>query len=826
MRYPRSAVLFTLASFIGVAVSVAPNAVKSVTERPAEPPTALAPAALRASTQAASASFEENRGQHDPRVRFMARGAHFSLFVTASDAVLALPMDERAPTPGASRRGVALRFAMVGASRDAAAAGEGPLARHVNYLKGRDATRWVTGVPTYSRVRQRALRPGVDVVWYASEAGTLEYDVDVAPAVNVATIEFDVEGAERLELTDAGRLRIHTDAGVLEQDRPVAYQEDGGSRVPVESAYDLRGPRRIGFTVGAYDDRRPLVIDPNLSQLAFSTYLGGSDNDSVYDVAVDRARNVYVAGETSSVDFPTTVGSFDVTGGGPTSTDVFVTKLNAAGTTAIYSTYLGGTYSDRQPYLAVDDAGRAHVVGYTNSPDFPVTAGAFDTAFYPSGLTDKAFVAKLTANGAALAYSTFLGGHVPVGTGQPVGAWATDIALDSAGNAFVVGLTESVDFPTTVGAFDSTHNGDRDFFVTKLDPTGASVVYSTFLGGTQPEVDVKIALAGGAAIVAGTTSSADFPVPATAFDPTFSCCGDEDGVVALLNTTGSALVGATFLGGSGLDRIDGVGFGTDGFVYVGGATASADFPTTPNAFDQTLGGTSDGFVAKLLLNLRAVAYATLIGGSGYDVVTALVLQPRQCVPGFPCPPGHVVLVSGDTGSSDLPVSTPTFDATYSGNTDGFVAQLNQTGTAIGFSTFYGGNGREHVFGMTTDAIGNVYICGFKRLDGSGIPIAGDSVFQKAPGGGWGDGFVAKFGTYVVSGRILDVAGQPVPGVTITASQGFSATTQTDAQGFYVLDTPSTGSYRVTPSLNGSTFSPLFRQFTNPQSNRVANFARQ
>ncbi|MGD9905912.1 MAG: SBBP repeat-containing protein [Vicinamibacterales bacterium] len=775
--------------------------------------------ALRGSGR--NVAFEENRGQHDARARFVARGANFSVFVTDRDVTLALPVGTAEPPAAAPERGVALRLAMVGARGDAAPTGEAPLAHRVNYLKGRDPANWVTGARTYGRVRQGNLRPGVDVVWYASDSGTLEYDVVVAPAVDPSTVEFDIDGATGLEVTEAGTLRIHTDAGVVEQDAPTTYQEDGGVRSPVDSGYELRGPARVGFRVGAYDDSRTLVIDPNLSQLAFSTYLGGSDRDSVIDVAVDGARNVYVAGTTTSVDFPTTTGAFDPVGDGvgPASPDVFVTKLNAAGTTAIYSTYLGGSLSDFQPRLAVDAGGRAHVVGDTYSSDFPVTPGAFDTMFYASGFGVKTFVAKLTANGAALEYSTFLGGYMDGGS-----AAGADVAVDVAGNAYVAGVTFSTDFPTTPGAFDTSYNGNSDFFVTKLDPTGANAIYSTFLGGTGVEGGyVSIALAGSAAIVAGETTSYDFPVPATAFDSTFNL--DADGVVALLNTTGSGLIGATYLGGAGSDVIHSVAWGTDGFVYVAGLTASTNFPTTPNAFDQTLGGPLDGFVAKLALTLGTVAYATLLGGSANDAAFALALQPRQCVPGFPCPPGHVVVIGGITTSSDFPVSSPTFDATLSGGTDGFVTLLNQTGTAVGFSTFYGGTSNERLLGVTVDTVGNVFVGGISTLDGNGIPVAGDSVLQKTPGGGASDGFVAKLGTYVVSGRILDRAGQPVPGVTVYATQGFSASTTTDALGFYVLDTPPTGSYRVTPSLPGATFSPSFRQFTNPQSNRVANFTR-
>ncbi|MGE0361997.1 MAG: SBBP repeat-containing protein [Vicinamibacterales bacterium] len=776
--------------------------------------------------QGRQVAFEENRGQHDARARYVARGANFSLFLTDTDAVLAIPAVGGSMSAAGPRRGVALRLAMVGAQEGAAPVGEAPLPHRVNYLKGSDASRWVTGVPTYGRVRQRALRPGVDVVWYASAAGTLEYDVDVAPAADPAAIEFELEGAERLEVTETGGLRIHTGAGVVEQDRPVAYQDGRGVREPVESAYELRGPARVGFRVGAYDDSRTLVIDPNLSQLAFSTYLGGSDLESLWSLAVDKSRNVYVAGVTQSFDFPTTPGSLDPTLDGSHQLDVFVTKLNAAATTAVFSTYLGGTESESRPAIAVDANGRTYVVGTTDSDDYPVTRGAFGTKVHPF---KKAFVTQLTPDGDGLEYSTFLHGPTPApGLGLALSE-ATGVAVDAFGNAYVVGRTTAADFPLSPGAFDTTHNGSYDFFAAALDRTGSHLIFSTLLGGSGDEGEPRVVLAGGAVVVAGSTRSPDYPTTAGALDgtlnggPTGGSPIPADGVITVLNATGSALVASTYLGGSQGDSATAIALGADGHLHVAGTAQSADFPTTAGAFDRTLAGVMDGFVAKLPLTLDALLYSTLIGGTGGDSIGGMALEPPGCPPGVACARPQRVFVTGNTSSVDFPMRA-SFDATFNGGTlDAFVSLVDATGATLAFSTFFGGPSYEYGRAAASDGGGNIVVAGTTR---GSVPAAGDGVFQKLPVGTLENGFIAKFGTHVVSGRILDDAGRPVSGVTVTASIGFAATAITDLHGFYVIDLPTPlAIFRVTPSLSGASFTPAFRQFTGVQSNRVANFTR-
>ncbi len=394
-----------------------------------------------------------------------------------------------------------------------------------------------------------------------------------------------------------------------------------------------------------------LAHQPDQTRLVYLTYLGGSGNDVGFGIAVDTAGNAYVTGYTSSSDFPTTAGALDTTFNG--GYDVFVAKLNAAGSGLVSSTYLGGS-GDYGYGIAVDAAGNAYVTGYTGPSDFPTTAGALDTTF--NGGYYDAFVAKLNAAGSGLVYLTYLGG-----SGNDVGF---GIAVDAAGNAYVTGQTSSSDFPTTAGALDRTLSGseirihydgieglsvdaqgvlhvqtalgeltddapfiyqqiggrqvavagqfkllDADaytFTVTgSYDPARELVIdpdlaWSTYLGGGGNDYGYGIAVdAAGNAYVTGYTSSSDFPTTAGALGTTFNG-GYYDAFVAKLNAAGSGLVYLTYLGGGGNDYGYGIAVDAAGNAYVTGGTCSNDFPTTAGALDRTYnGGSYDAFVAKL-----------------------------------------------------------------------------------------------------------------------------------------------------------------------------------------------------------------------------------
>ena len=609
------------------------------------------PAAPSAVGTSSPLAFVPNRGQLDARVRFSAHAGGASVWLTGTDARFAFAKETR---------GVNLRLRFVGADPDAAIEAARPEPGKVNYLLGNDPGKWHTGLPTYGEVVYHDLWPGIDLV-FRGEYGKLKYELRLEPGADPGQVRLAYRGAERLALGKAGDLRIETALGVLRDSPPASYQVVGGRRVPVASRFGLHG-MTYGFALGAYDPKRPLVIDPGL---AYSTYLGGSGLDKGGGVAVDglvgggiavdSLGNAYVTGHTASDPFPATAGAFDTSFNGRE--DVFVTKLNATGSSLVYSTYLGGSSIDQGLGIAVDAAGNAYVTGVTTSDPFPTTPGAFETSFNGGGR--DGFVTKLNATGSALVYSTYLGG---AGIDEAFG-----IALDAAGNAYMSGRTTSDPFPTTPGAFDTAFNGGDDAFVTKLNAAGSAPVYSTYLGGTSLDEALAIAVdAAGNAYVSGVTSSDPFSTTPGAFDTTYN--GMDDAFVTKLNAAGSAPAYSTYLGGSDDERALAVAIDPAGNAYVTGPTSSDPFPTTPGAFDTSFNGGDDAFVTKVNATGSLLAYGTYFGGSDDDFGNGVAIDANGSA-----------YVLGSTASDPFPTTAGTFDTSYSGAVDAFVAKLDPVG---------------------------------------------------------------------------------------------------------------------------------------------------
>jgi hypothetical protein len=343
-------------------------------------------------------SFEPNRGQSDPRVKFMARSQGLTLFLTATDAVLVT-------------REASLKMRVLGANQAAAAQGLDELPGRIHSLIGRDPRKWRTDGRAYARVLYREIYPGIDLAYYGTRQQGLEYDFVVAPGADPRAIRLGFEGAERIELSTEGDLLLHVGAASLRFGKPIVYQRIGGARREIHGEWVREGAATVGFRVSAYDPSAALVIDPIVS---LATYLGGLGTDQAFAVAADPAGNVYVTGNTTAINFPTTAGSFQPTA--PGGTDAFVVKLGNNLGTAVHSTYLGGaTGDDAGRDIAVDAGGNAYVTGFTNSTDFPITPGAFQTV--PGGgvcsgvACNDAFVVKLDPSGATLLYGTYLGGR-------------------------------------------------------------------------------------------------------------------------------------------------------------------------------------------------------------------------------------------------------------------------------------------------------------------------------------------------------------------------------------------------------------------------------
>ncbi|MEK6406223.1 MAG: SBBP repeat-containing protein [Acidobacteriota bacterium] len=527
-------------------------------------------------------SFEVNRGQADAKAVFVSRGSGSTLFLTADGAVLTLRnRHKKAPVHSAeaSPSSVsAIKMKMVGANPASEIVGRERLPGNSNYFRGNDSDKWLSNVPTYARVQYRDLYPGVNLVYYGNQQ-QLEYDFEIAPGANPGAIKLAFEGVRKISLTTEGDLVLHKAGNEIRMHKPSVYQEVGGAKHSVAGRYVLKGRRRIGFEIGEYDKSRALVIDPVLT---YSTFLGGTGSDYGKSIAVDSAGNAYVAGQTSSFNFPVTINGYNTTYAN--GYDVFVTKLNADGSAIVYSTYLGGNSDDIGYGIAVDSSGNAYVTGSTGSTNYPTTPGAYQPTLHGNAYYNTdAFVTKLNIDGTALVYSTYLGG---LSAEQ-----ANGIAIDSSGNAYLAGYTSSNDFPTTPGAFQTTISAgtgsSQEAFVTKLNDTATALVYSTFLGGSGADQATAIKVdSSGYAYVTGMTASANFDVTPGAFQSTYAGASFSyynvygDGFVTKLNATATGLVYSTYIGGSGDDAGFGIDLADSGEVYLAGSSSSGDFPTT------------------------------------------------------------------------------------------------------------------------------------------------------------------------------------------------------------------------------------------------------
>jgi hypothetical protein len=578
----------------------------------------------------------------------------------------------------------------------------------VNYLRSQDRAQWHTDVPTYAKVAYGQVYPGVDLVYYGNQQ-QLEYDFVVAPGIDPGIIRLSFAGVDPVEVDGGGDLVLHAAGGNIREHKPFLYQERNGVRQEVSGSYVLEGRQQVGFRVGPYDATRPLVIDP---VLAYSTYFGGGGGDFGKGIEVDAAGNAYVTGATNSL------GRWD--------TDAFVVKLDPTGSTLLYATYLDGHgFNDIGNGIAVDAAGNAYVTGSLEglalttqvfaakldaggspvyfvsfgSPDgwgtdtglrialrgdgsdgnayvmgqadffgFTTTPGAYKRDFVFGDIWD-AFVAKLDAEG-NFVYSTLLGS-----SGRDLGL---DLTVDAAGNAYVVGETEGEDFPTTPGCFQPALGGPPtlawgalDGFVTKLNPDGSALVYSTYLGGRDLDSAHGIALdTDGNAYVTGVTYQGlepnNFPTTPGAFQPNYSG-GLSDAFVTKLNATGSALLYSSHLGGSGftMGENNGTGIAVDaaGNAYVTGETVTVDFPTV-NPFQAQLAGAADAFIAKVNPAGTMLIYSSYLGGKFSDFPVDIAVDA-----------GGNAYVTGETGSADFPTTPGSYQPAYGGgNCDIFQCQ--------------------------------------------------------------------------------------------------------------------------------------------------------
>lgn len=735
-------------------------------------PLAIASAASRAKVLTTYGKlplrFEVNQGQTNEQVKFVSRGRGYSLFLTEDQAVLRLrslsalnalstghglqfkelftnpeasfaARDSRTSPPPPST----VRMKLVGASPQVSVAAFGELLGNSNYFIGNDPKKWQAQIPAYSKVRYKSVYPGVDLV-YHGEQGQLEYDFLVAPGADPRAIALEITsesaeiGAKHNQVKTNARINAHGDlvlrveSGEVRFRKPVVYQQISNSghqssRRYIDTRYIIKQGDYIGFEMAKYDTAKSLIIDPVLS---YSTYLGGALDDFGNAITVDVQGNIYVTGGTTSSNYRTTAGvvqtKYAGADGGYQSVDgdVFVTELNPSGSALVFSTYLGGSGDDNAYGIVVDGPGNIYLTGGTNSSDFPVTPGVYQPSF--GGLTDV-FVTKLNPSGSSLVYST----HIGVST---EGIRGFGIAVDDTGSAYVTG-NAGPGFPTTSGAYQTGSGAFTSAYVMKLNPTASAADYSTFLSGGAIDYGESIAVdLNHNAYVTGYASSSSFPTTAGAFQTING--GGVDAFVTVLNPAGNALVYSTLLGGTGSEEGFKIALDPLGKVYVTGFTGSANFPTTSGALQTTFGGgNSDAFVAKLDTSKSGAAslvYSTFLGGSG-DENAQNFLRDILAVDNA----GNAY-VTGATTSKDFPTVNP-LQTSSGGGYDAYVAKLNAAGSRLIYSTYLGGSGDDFGRGIALDSHENVYVTG--QTFSTNFPITSDS-FQAAFGG-FSDAFMAK-----------------------------------------------------------------------------------
>ncbi len=674
--------------------------------------------------------FVENTGEWSPEVLFLSRINGVDVWITRRGITYDFYKLKRhnyiAPQKPTllveelfkqefQRQGHIVEVNLVGANINSVPNGKGKYSTYYNYLVGNDPKKWKSHVGLYQNVTIENIYPRIDLRYYFDK-GYLRYDYIIHPGANISQLRLEIEGAYSSWVNEKGELVFETLFGNVIQQDIYAYQIIDGEKLEINAKwqqsdnhfilevgehypnYDIIIDPLVYSTFiggGAIDEGTDIAIDgsgyayivgatesadyptttgvyttsfngyldvfvtklnPEGSQIIFSTFLGGNKLDGGLSIACDTSKNIFITGFTKSSNFPVSSNAFQKTIGSKDTEDVFVTKLNPDGSSLLYSTYIGGKRVDIAKSLDIDINGNAYVTGFTSSEDFPTTAGAFDTSL---GGGEDLFVVKLNASGSDLVYSSFLGGGLF--------EQGSSIAVDSKGYAYVAGVTFSKNYPTTPGAFDATYTGNLENFVTKLNTEGTGLVYSTFLGGNNPDGKISLAIDSiGNAFVCGTTTSGNYPTTEGAYDRINE--GGFEIFVTKLNPQGSSLLYSTFLGGADKEFGWDIAIDKRGNAYITGSvwfTDTTDFPATECSFNREYKGAFDCLVAILNSSGSQLLYSALIGGLGNEYGLAIATDSI----------GNAYL-TGDAWSGDFPVTEGSFDHQYNGNFDAFALKLN------------------------------------------------------------------------------------------------------------------------------------------------------
>ena len=643
-------------------------------------------------------TFEPNQGQAEGNAQFVARGAGYYLTLDRTGSRMLLRRGARSAD---------VRMSVVQKRAGGKLTAAQPLPGHSAYFRGADPSRWLTNVPNFAQVRADSVYPGIDLAYYGNQA-RLEYDFVVAAGADPRQILLHFDGVQSLRTDEQGNLLLGTAAGTLLQHKPVLYQSIAGNRQPVAGGFRVEPGNNVSFLVGPYDRAASLTIDPTL---VYSSFLGGTDSESGNSVASDIAANLYMTGVTYSTPagdgdvlvrkisadgttflytadlggsgddygngIAVDVNGYAYIGGRTTSTDfpinnafqnknlgvnnAFVLRLDPAGSSIVFSTYLGGSRDDRGYSIALDTQGSVYIAGASTSADFPTSDGAYQRS--NRGGID-AFVTKFSSTGAGV-YSTLLGG------GSDDRAWG--VAVDQKGNAYITGDTTSDSFPNANAPYQHSRHGGLEAFVSQLNADGTQLPFSTFIGGAGDDTanGVAVDLSGNIYVVGSTTSDKEFGIPGRSFNTGYNG-GSSDIFVAKYSANGQSLAWTTFLGSHGGDYGNAIAVDNNGNVYVGGDTDSDQYPVTKDATQASRAGGVDAVVSVLDTNGLNLLYSTFYGGSGDDSIVGIALDQYA-----------QIYLTGQTSSADLPVAKGVVQALPGGgDSDAFLAKMSVFASAI------------------------------------------------------------------------------------------------------------------------------------------------
>lgn len=583
------------------------------------------------------------------------------------------------------------------------------LTTYYNFYIGSDSSKWASNVLLYKSVLYKDLYSNIDLKVFGS-GENLKYEFVVNPSAEPSSIVISYEGTDGLSISDKN-LIIKTSVGNVIEYQPYVYQLVNGIEKEVKCKYVLTATNTVGFDFpDGYDERFPLVIDP---VVVASTYSGSTATTYGHCATYDNLGNIYTGGRCFGQGYPVTTGAFQTSFMGDV--DIAIGKLNSTGSAFLYATYIGGSSDEYAHSMIVNDNGELYVYGSCGSTNYPVTAGCYDNSY--NGGSYDIILSRFNSTGTALLGSTYVGGQMDDGSNDIYYNYGDEfrgeIILDGSENPLIASFSGSIDFPTTLGAYDRTYNSGQDGVVFKMNPNLTTLTWSTFLGGTGDDAafGIQVNSVGMVYVTGGTTGS--FPTTPVVLHPNYMG-GSYDGFISILQNNGSSLMASSYFGTSSFDELFFIDVDDQDNIYVYGLS-EGNYPITPGVYSSP--GSSGRLIVKLDPTLNSVIYSTTFGaGAEAQNFSPTAFLVDVC---------QNVYVAGWGSVSGFPVTANAVQSSTDGS-DFYLLVLKKDAISLLYATYYGDpNAWEHVDGGTS------------RFDKRGIiyeaVCAGGSSFPTLPG---------------------------------------------------------------------------------------------